>query len=755
MKRFGFPAGLISGRAAARDPQSRGSGIRAMKLEALILLLLAATVASIPYHDQLLRKRLVIDPANSASYELHGYGDALQGGTSTIATDPKQPLSWSCNLAATYQYYFCGYEIIFDKDHVGRGADLSRYEAVDIKFSYEGNADWVRFYLKNFDPRYSRLKDLDSVKYNKVEFTTAEGPQQVHLKLSDLSVADWWIINYKIPPSLSRPQFDNIVAIDIQPGTGAKPGLHHFKVESITFEGALLTQAQWYLFLLAFWVVVITMFLASRFINQRRQFELRHQLQLLESRQLAIAKTAAENASRAKSEFLANMSHELRTPLNAILGYAQILEREDLTARQATAARTIHRSGEHLLTLITDVLDLAKIEAGRLELVADVTDLPAVVNSIGDMMRVRAEEKGLCFTCAVPDWLPHHVMADEKRLRQVLINLLGNAVKFTEGGEVALAIARVASPDGKDLIRFEVRDTGPGIAATKLAAIFQPFEQAGDHEGRATGTGLGLSISRQIVELMGSVVEVESEEGKGSRFWFDLELPRAGAPANLAVPAIHAPRAIGEGRRLLIVDDIDENRAVLADMLGQLGFDTRQACNGAEAVAAAAAECPDLILMDMRMPVMDGFEAIARLRCLPDCTGIPIIALSASATTDFETRSIAAGADAFLTKPVALDTLAGLLAHHLGVEAAAATEDSDAAAHAGPIIAPPPQYVAKLLKLAQQGNMRAVRREAEQIIALDDKYRPFGEALIALAIAYQSPAILKLIQQHSNSRQAA
>ncbi|MFZ2855410.1 MAG: ATP-binding protein, partial [Rhodocyclaceae bacterium] len=353
--------------------------------------------------------------------------------------------------------------------------------------------------------------------------------------------------------------------------------------------------------------------------------------------QLALAKRKAEEADRLKSVFLTTMSHELRTPLNAILGYAQILARDPgIDERQADGLNTIRQSGEYLLSLINDILDLSKIEAGRLELNPGPVSLPLFLQSVAEIIAIRAEQKGLAFTFEAPPELPDvAVVADEKRLRQVLLNLLGNAVKFTERGEVSLRVHSLPATDAQARLRFEIRDTGIGIAAEALEAIFQPFEQFGALQQRAGGTGLGLTISRQLVRLMASDIHVESRPGEGSLFWFELNVTLSG-DAETAVR--RTPRAVtgyhGTRRKILIADDVLANRRVLADFLGSLGFAVCEASDGREAVAQAEAERPDLILMDVMMPLLDGPEATRRIRAIPGCEMLPVFAVSANKSGD-------------------------------------------------------------------------------------------------------------------------
>jgi signal transduction histidine kinase/CheY-like chemotaxis protein len=321
------------------------------------------------------------------------------------------------------------------------------------------------------------------------------------------------------------------------------------------------------------------------------------------ARALREAKEAADAASRAKSYFLASVSHELRTPLNGILGYTQILRRDTtLTPKQRDGVRVVHESAEHLLALINDVLDLSKIEAGRIELNPTDFHLPEFATAVERVFTPRAKEKSILFETAVASDLPAWVRADEQRLRQVVFNLLSNAVKFTKAGGVVFSLQRVGQSDGGELIRFSVSDTGPGIAPEDISKLFEPFAQVGNKAtAAATGTGLGLAISRSLVERMGGKLRVESKVGWGSRFWFEVALPVVAA-----APAAHVNRRLvgyeGPRRRVLVVDDNAANRAVMVDMLAPLGFDVFEAADGLGAVREGERFKPDLVLMDLRLP---------------------------------------------------------------------------------------------------------------------------------------------------------
>ena len=464
------------------------------------------------------------------------------------------------------------------------------------------------------------------------------------------------------------------------------------------------------------------------------------------------AREAAEAASRAKSEFLASMSHELRTPLNAILGYAQILRGDrTLNERQRDGLDVIRHSGDHLLALINDMLDCARIEAGKLELSPSDLALAPFLHAIAGMIKVKAAEKGLRLVCDLAPDLPAVVCADERRLRQVLLNLLANAVKFTERGTVTLRVG----PASPGRLRFEVADTGIGIASEQLGALFQPFVQAGETRHHIDSIGLGLAISRQLVQLMGGDIRVESRVGQSSRFWFDVALPEAAAAvAAKATPAGAVTGYEGPRRKILVVDDVVENRKLLMDMLAPLGFALVAAESGGEGVDKARAGPPDLILMDIVMPGMDGLEAIRQLRRLPALRDTPIIAVSARASESDERSSLEAGANAFLPKPIDAGKLLAQLADLLQIrwigEAPGAEEPPALVPQTGeaPLMIPPAPEMAALHRLAVLGNMRDIQAWASHVAEIDAGYGPFARQLSELARGYQSKAILSLVERH-------
>jgi PAS domain S-box-containing protein len=397
------------------------------------------------------------------------------------------------------------------------------------------------------------------------------------------------------------------------------------------------------------------------------------------------ARTVAEQANQAKSTFLANMSHELRTPLSAILGFSQLMDGDpNLTPLQQENLGIINRSGEHLLALINDVLEMSKIEAGRVTLQETGFDLYGLLDTLEEMFKLRAEEKGLRLGLRRAGDVPRYIVADEGKLRQVLSNLLGNAVKFTREGGVVLRTSvlspSVPCPPGREILRFEVEDTGPGIAPEDLEVIFEPFVQAAGEDDRVParareGTGLGLSISRQFVRLMGGDITASSELGQGSLFQFEVQVGVAAAARAAAagpgrrVVALAPDQRAADGRpyRLLVVEDKETNRRLLVQLLESLGFEVEEAANGQEALEAWARWQPHLIWMDMRMPVMDGHEATQQIKALPKGHDTVIIALTATAFEEDREQILLEGCDDFIRKPFRKEEIWDMLTKHLGV----------------------------------------------------------------------------------------
>ncbi len=621
----------------------------------------------------------------------------------------------------------------------------------------------VRIVSVQSDRRYTDLSSIPeitegsrvTIEYQSLDFNTYPGKRRYLVRIRGAGKKREFIT--------SSPYFD---------WRPQKPGSYLFEVQAIDRDLnysepariSLKVVPPWYF---NGWIVIpsaggflaliaIASILGLRYYAQRRvsrrlrtrllEQERRKNAQLQKAKEEAeAARRAAERANQAKSIFLANMSHEIRTPLNAILGYTQILKRDSgLSPYQRAAIETIEESGNHLLALINDVLDISKIEAGRLELQETEFDLFRLIEGLSVMFQLRCEQKGLAWRV---EWDVAHthplVYGDEGKLRQILMNLLSNAVKFTESGKVVLRVCE----EGESLFRFEVIDTGIGIPPEEREEIFEPFSQ-GVNGAKKGGTGLGLAIVREYVRLMGGEIKVESTVGRGSRFFFSLPLRLIGEERSKHLTDSERVVHLADGYEVkaLVADDNRENREVLSQLLSDIGVSVITAEDGRETVEAARVHRPDIVFMDIRMPVMDGIEAARRILKFPDSPPPKIVAVSASALIHEQRRYLEAGFDDFIAKPVRAERVYECLAHLLHVEYEMRDETTTPVPVDPSRITLPEGLISRLREAAEYGHVTELERLLQEVEQIGEEGARLAEQLRELSRNFDMEGILSILE---------
>ncbi len=472
------------------------------------------------------------------------------------------------------------------------------------------------------------------------------------------------------------------------------------------------------------------------------------------------AKIAIDAASYAKSEFMANMSHELRTPLNGILGYIQIIQNSpNLSKKERRGIEIIHRCSKHLLTLINDILDFSKIEAHQIKLHPSDFHLPSFLQGIVEICRIKTEQKGLMFIYQTPKNLPSGIHVDKRRLRQVLINLLSNGIKFTETGCVTLQVEvlEIQKEHFSEKVRllFHIEDTGIGMKPEAISKIFLPFEQLSTTKNKSEGTGLGLALSQKIIEMMNSKIRVKSQLDMGSVFQFEIECPIADdwTESSSITRTGRIMGYMGDKKQILIVDDRWENRSLFINLLSSIGFYLIEAENGKDGLEKAIKHKPDLIIADIKMPIMNGWEMLKEIRQLDEFQNTLFFFCSVMTSDRNHRQAMQAGANYFLNKPVKSKELYRVLAQQLNITWRYRADENikptlSKALPKNQLIIPPISELTMLLDFAKQGKIKGIKTELDRIAKINPQYQQFVSELESFAKSFNINKIRQFLQEN-------
>ncbi|GGC14439.1 hypothetical protein GCM10011494_36580 [Novosphingobium endophyticum] len=699
-----------------------------LKVEIAAFILILITFVAIPFQDRFTGDSLVIT-RNSSSRIPYSYASDDEHGKSTVANHNNDPMDWECHIRSDGPGAACGFGYVLDQ----KGLDFSHFDTIVLDFDYDpkGTKGDLAFSLS--DMVDTGKGDPASVP-NSIAIAAIPGHNVVRIKTKDLGIDQWWLSSHPEMQGRHQSDFRHVNSVQFHVSESSPSADIRFKINAIEFKGRYISATNWYMMLTGFWVFAIGALLVYRLRSSRREFEARKLRLAEENRVIAEARAAAEAASAAKSQFLANMSHELRTPLNAIIGYAQLIASDSDSEGDRASAVTILESGRHLLEVIGDILDIAKIEAGKLEVAPSCLDLPQFLQSVARIMRLRAEAKGLTLDLNLAPDLPRHIEADGKRLRQILFNLLGNAIKFTEQGTVGMTADITGSGAGRHL-RFVVSDTGAGIPEDKLDAIFEPFEQVGTAIDRSGGTGLGLSITRRIVSTLGGSIGASSVIGEGSHFTVEVPLIEV-TPGIADDPVLEAL----SGARVLVAMPAEAVRDRVRRVLEAYGAEVESAADGIETISTAARTRPLAVVATCDMPLLSGAALVARLREGRDGASDPqIVMLAGNISSETRASLVVTGAAQVLSMATGGADIAKAVAQTLANKPACAEADA-------PLILPPRNRIEQLLDLAREGNLRAISRSIPDLMALGPQYRPFGDRVASLAASYQSKTLLQMLE---------